>query len=144
AQLRAQIGEQIEDLRLYRDIERRDRLIGNNEIGRGRKRSGNGDALALTAGELMGQPLGVGRVEADKLEKFDDPILHRRAVAKVMDQEAIGDLRSHRPARIEAGIGVLKNHLHSPAQTAQLRLPKAVEVLSVKEHPTAERREQPE
>ena len=39
---------------MYCDVESRDWLIGNNELGTGRERSANGNALSLTARELMG------------------------------------------------------------------------------------------
>ena len=42
-----QIIEQIQNLRLDRNIERRNRFIADDEIGRKRKRTGNADALPL-------------------------------------------------------------------------------------------------
>ncbi len=53
AELGAQIGQQLHDLRLDRDVERADRLVGDEEIGAGRKRARDADALALAAGEFV-------------------------------------------------------------------------------------------
>ena len=49
------------DLRLDRDVEGRDRLVGDDELGREREGAGDADALALAAGELVGVAVdGVG------------------------------------------------------------------------------------
>ena len=48
-----QIGEQIDDLRLDRDIERRHRLVGDDQPWFERDGAGDADALALAAGEFM-------------------------------------------------------------------------------------------
>ena len=45
--------EQVDDLRLDRDVERRHRLVGDDEVRVDRERAGDADALALTAGELV-------------------------------------------------------------------------------------------
>jgi hypothetical protein len=49
AEIVAQIGKQIDDLRLNRDIQRRDRLVGNDKVRVENQRPGNTDTLALTA-----------------------------------------------------------------------------------------------
>ncbi len=49
----AQLDQQIEDLRLNRDVERRDRFIGDDQARAQRERPGDTDALALTAGEFV-------------------------------------------------------------------------------------------
>jgi hypothetical protein len=61
-----------------------------------------------------------------------------------VDGNSIGDLPSHRTARIEARIGVLEDDLHPPAQAAQLGPPEAVEIAAVEEDPPAGRREEPQ
>lgn len=52
-----QIGKQVNDLRLNRDIQRRDGFVGNNKIRVENQRSGDADTLALAAGKLMGKRL---------------------------------------------------------------------------------------
>ena len=44
---------QIENLRLDRHVERRDRFVGDDEVGIGGERAGDADALLLAAGELV-------------------------------------------------------------------------------------------
>ena len=46
-----QVLQQVERLRLHRDVERRDRLVGDDEARVERERAGDADALALAAGE---------------------------------------------------------------------------------------------
>ena len=52
------IDEQVEDRRLHRDVEGGDRLVGDDEAGIAGERAGDGDALALPAGQLVGHALG--------------------------------------------------------------------------------------
>ena len=52
-ELPAQLHEQVEHLRLDRDVERGDRLVADQELGLHRERAGDADAGALAAGELV-------------------------------------------------------------------------------------------
>ena len=62
--------EQFQHLGLHRDIQRRDRLIGDQHVGIERQRPRDGDALALAAGELMRVARdGIGR-QIDQLEQI--------------------------------------------------------------------------
>ena len=45
--------EQLEHLRLHRHVERRHRLVGDQQLGLHGERAGDADALALAAGELV-------------------------------------------------------------------------------------------
>ena len=48
-----QVLEQVDDLRLDRDVERRHRLVADDEVWLGGERAGDADALALAAGEFV-------------------------------------------------------------------------------------------
>ena len=52
-ELLLQLLEQVEDLRLDRHVQRRDRLVGDDEARFERDRAGDADPLALPAGELV-------------------------------------------------------------------------------------------
>ena len=65
-----QVLEQVEDLRLNRDVERRDGLVAEDELRVDRERAGDADPLALAAGELVREPVVVLGVEADDLEEL--------------------------------------------------------------------------
>src|SRR5215469_12656778 len=64
-----QILEQVDDLGLDRDIERRNRFVGDYDLGLERKRTGDADALALAAGELVRVPVVVLGVETNHLQQ---------------------------------------------------------------------------
>src|SRR4029077_11837445 len=49
AELLLQVLQEIDDLRLHRDVERGDGLVANDEIGLRRERASDADALALAA-----------------------------------------------------------------------------------------------
>ena len=53
AELALQVLQQVDDLRLDRDVERGDRLVADDQLGLDRERAGDADALALAAGELV-------------------------------------------------------------------------------------------
>ena len=71
-----QLDHQVEDLRLGRDVERRRRLVGDQQLRVARQRHGDDDALAHAAGELVrvvvDAPLGVG--DADLAQQLDRPL----------------------------------------------------------------------
>src|ERR1700741_3534204 len=53
AEIALQLDEQIDHLRLDRDVERGDRLIADDEARAQGERAGDADALALPTGEFM-------------------------------------------------------------------------------------------
>ena len=52
-QLALQVAQQVDHLRLDRDVQRGDRLVGDDQLRAQRERAGDADALALAAGELV-------------------------------------------------------------------------------------------
>ena len=62
-----QIADQLEDLRLRRDLERRGRLVGHQHGRLQRQRHGDHRALALASRQLMGvgahDPLRIGQAD---------------------------------------------------------------------------------
>ena len=73
AALGLQRAHQVEDLRLDRDVERRRRLVGDEQLGLGGERHGDHHPLRLTARELvrvrLGPRFGVG--DADGAQHLD-------------------------------------------------------------------------
>ena len=61
-----QLIEQVDDAGLDAHVERRHRLVEDDELRLDRQRPGDPDALALTAGELVGVPVGVLGRQADE------------------------------------------------------------------------------
>ena len=67
-----QVIQQVEDLRLDRNVQRRNRLVADDEIRRERQGAGDADALPLAAGKFVRIAAGVGRIEPDALEQRGD------------------------------------------------------------------------
>src|SRR5262249_15307365 len=65
----AQLGEQIEDLRLDRHVQCRYGLVANKDLGSHRERARNPDALTLSAGELVRPASCKPDVEAHTVEQ---------------------------------------------------------------------------
>ncbi len=104
--------EQSENLRLHGDVERRGRLVGDQEIGTIGERHGDHHALALAARQLMrkgAEPLGrIGN--ADLLQKLDDAGANLLRAARAVKLEDLADLPLDRMQRIERGHRLLKHH----------------------------------
>ena len=74
-----EVLEQVEDLRLDADVERRHRLVADDQARVEDERAGDRDALALAAGELVGLALGrPRRVDADLLQRLVDDLARAR------------------------------------------------------------------
>ncbi len=106
-----QVLQQLQDLRLHRDIERGGRLVGDQQFGFVGERHRDHDALALSAGQLMRiafQPPGrIGN--ANLGQQFDDAILRRLAAQADMEFENLADLTLDGVERIERGHRLLED-----------------------------------
>lgn len=65
-----QVRHQLEHRRLHRDIERRDRLVGDEHRRLERQRAGDPDTLALTTRELPGVGVEEARWQPHGVEEF--------------------------------------------------------------------------
>ncbi len=66
--------EKIHNLRLHRNVERRDRLIRNDQFRVERESSRDADALALPAGEFVRVTIHVIRIKSDATQKLGNTI----------------------------------------------------------------------
>jgi len=114
-----QLLQQQQDLRLYRYIECRYRLITNNHSGFQHQRPGNANALALASGELMGVLLHIGFAQTDTLQHPDHLVMPFFLSAELMYQQPLADDLPHTHARVERGKRILKHHLQKAALFAQ-------------------------
>src|SRR6185295_6558418 len=110
----AQIGEQIEDLRLHRDVERAGRLVADHDPRLEHQRARNRRALALPAGELRRHALAHRGRKADALENTTDPALDLAARKRALGCQRQGYDVLDAPARIERGEWILKHRLDQP------------------------------
>ena len=87
-----QILQQIEHLAADRDVERRDRLVADDQLRIDRQRAGNGDALALAAGELVRVALGVRGLEADQRQQLGDAFAPLGGRERRVQQQRLGSV----------------------------------------------------
>src|SRR5215207_1657327 len=78
-----QVDQQVENLRLYRDVERRDRLISDDQARIDGESTGDAKTLALAAGKLMWVFADRVRAQADAREQPGDPLLQLLACGNV-------------------------------------------------------------
>ena len=113
-----QVLHQVQDLRLHRDVERRGRLVADQELrlgspARARSRCAGAGRRRTRAGTSRRRP-----AQADLAQQLARRCLRRSALslAQAEGADRLGDDVAHAPARIEAGVRVLEDHLHPPAQ----------------------------
>jgi hypothetical protein len=110
--LRAQPREQVEDLRLRRDVEPRRRLVEHEQARTAGERHGDRHALLLSAGELMGiLPRGSGRIrEPHVADQLQGPLAAVDIrLAEAVDSHRLHDLVPDPHVRRERGRRVLRN-----------------------------------
>ena len=127
-ELLLQVAQQVEDLRLNRNVERRHGLITDDELRPERQGAGDAKPLALAAGKLVRVTALIIGAEPDKLKQLCHPLAHRllqgaRAGLRfdeAMHAQRFGEHRADGHSRVERGERVLKDDLHLAAQLAQL------------------------
>src|SRR6185503_7214507 len=92
-------------------VERGDGLVEHHELGRQRQRAGDGDALALPAGELVGEEVRRAAGEPDQIEQLEDALLHLPRRELLVGDQRFGDDGADAHARVERGVGVLEHGL---------------------------------
>ena len=97
----AEIFEQAQDRRLDRDVEGRHRFVGDDHPRLDGKSPGDGDALALAAGELARQAVeGVAR-QADEVHELQAAALETRGGHKAVDPEQLSEHLADAHAGVE-------------------------------------------
>ena len=108
-----QVLEQVDDLRLDRDVERGDRLVADDELRLDRKRARDADALALAAGELVRIAPRVAGAQADEARGARRPAPRAPCRGQAVDARAARPaISADRHARVERREGVLEDDLH--------------------------------
>jgi hypothetical protein len=97
AELVLEFGQEVEDPRPDRDVEGRDGLVQHDDPGPRDQRAGDGDALALAAGELVRVLVHVVGGEVDGGERLGHAVAAVGAGGRRVEQvEGFGDRRSTR------------------------------------------------
>ena len=106
------VEQQVEDLAADRHVERRRRLVGDDDPRVERQRPGDADALPLAAREGVRIALHGDRIEADEFEQSADLSSSAAPRACPLTYERIADDLLHRHARIERGERILEHQAH--------------------------------
>ena len=96
AELVLQIDQQVDDLRLHRHVERRDRLVADDQVGARRQRARDADALALAAGELVRIAVRSRRAAAAPCPSARRPARQLAAAVREAEIDRIGSARMSR------------------------------------------------
>ena len=108
----AEIAQQAKDLDLDRDVERRGRFVGDQDLRPAGERDGDHDPLAHAARQLVriGRQLQRGIRDPHHLEQLARPRQRGRAGHAIVDADGFRDLIAERQDRIERGHRLLENH----------------------------------
>ena len=112
AEARLHFGEELQDLRLDRDVERRRRLVGDEQVGLVRERHRDHDALALPARELVRIGVEAARcvAQADKVEHLERALARRPLRQPAVQPHDLADLPLDRVQRVERAHRLLEHH----------------------------------
>jgi hypothetical protein len=109
--------EQAQDPRLNRHVERRRRLVGDEQLRPARERDGDGDALAHAARELVrvrvARSLGIR--DADVLQQLHRPARGRTPVEAEVPPNVVRELASDGKHGMQRRHRVLEDHPHLAA-----------------------------
>ena len=139
AHLLLQSAQQVEHLGLNGHVERRGRLVCNQQAGLAGERDRDHDALFHAPGELerilVHPALRIG--QSHRIEQFEYPGIDSATAQIRMLQQHLPDLHADRHDRIETGTGLLKDHADSAAaHIAHGRFRELQQVLAVQAHGT--------
>ena len=139
-QLRLQILEQLQNLRLDGDVQRRGRLVGDQQLRLVGQRHGDHHALALAAGEFVGicAEAAFGVLQADQPQQFQGALAGLLGGKPLVDDQRFAHLLGDHVQRIEGRHRLLEDHAHHAAAHVQKpRLVRAEHFLAVHQHAAA-------
>ena len=101
SKLLLEISQQIDDLRLDRDVQCGNRFVCNNEFWFKRQRSRDTDSLPLPSAELVRIPVHHGGIQANNIQKVGDPVLSLQAAGQPVNRKWLSDDRPYCHARVQ-------------------------------------------
>ena len=113
-----EVEQQVEDLRLHRDVERAHGLVGDQQLGLRREAARDRDPLALAAGELAREAARERRREADEVEQLATFAVASSRSGDAVHAQRLGDRRAHRHARVQRRERILEDDLDPPPHAA--------------------------
>ena len=132
-----QLLEQVDDLRLDRYVERRNRLVANHKLRVYRESAGNADSLTLTARELVGIALIVVIAQSAFLHQIQHVVSYLALGYDIVNLHRLGQNIAYGASGRQRGIGILEDDLHLGADIPHLCRLIIGDVLAVKNDLTA-------
>ena len=129
-----QILEEVDNLRLHRHVECRDRLVANHKLRIQRKRSCDTNSLTLTARELVRVAVFVEGLQTAVVHDLIDVVMVLAPRHKIVLTDRLTDDFADRQSRREGGERILEDDLHLHAQVVQFVLRNIVDLFSVEQH----------
>ena len=121
AQFLLQVHEEVEDLGLDGDVQGRDRLVADDELGVEGEGAGDADPLAPAAVQFVGVGVGVAPGQAHQVHEVGGPVVGLGpGPVQAVDEHELGDDLQHGLAGVEAGVGILEDDLEILAQLPHL------------------------
>jgi len=120
AELALQVHEQVEDLALDGDVERRDGLVADDEVGLERERTGDSDALLLATRERGRPSVAQRRIDADSGQQRVCPAAPLGGIMQAVDGPGLGDDVVRTEARVKGSSRVLIDELDVATHASQL------------------------
>src|SRR5688572_31542547 len=120
AELFLQILQEVEHLRLNRDIERGNRFVAHDELGLDRQGARNAQALALAATEFVRIARGSRRRQAHDIEQLEHALACPRAARETVNLEHFAQHVTNCETRVQRTIWILENDLRLAPQLSQI------------------------
>ena len=142
-QLLFEVQQQVDDLRLDRDIQVGHRLVEHQELRIHGQGPGHHDALLLAAGELVGESGAVRRSDAHRLQDLPNAfhaLLFRHPQVDQTLFQAVADAH----LGVQSAVGILEHDLHPAAKGPQLCRGKRPQQRAAETHLAVRRRVQVE
>ena len=130
-----QVFQQIDNLGLNRYVQCGHRLVAHDKRRVNRQGASHADTLALSAAELVGEPVSHVRIQANVLQQFRHPVLvFFLAIDQPVNYQRFPDDIPGGHPRVKRAVGVLENNLHATAHGSHITGREAGQGLAIKDH----------
>lgn len=119
-ELLLEIGEEVEDLRAHRHVQRGGRLIGDDRLRAQGQSAGDGHTLPLPTRELARERIQHGGRQAHHVGELLHAGLALGRRTDLVHMQRIGQLLADDHAGVERGGRILEDHRHDPAHGAPI------------------------
>ena len=138
------VAQQVHHLRLNGHVQRRDRLVADQQPGRRGQRAGDDDPLALSARQLVRKARALILPQAHLRHQLGHALGQLGAFGKPVNLQRLADLAGNGQATVEGGQRVLIDKLHLRPQRPPRRAVQCGHWLAVKTHLPLGRRINPQ